>query len=161
MHDLGSASPPFNSQSRPSTRLHVGPGPFRAPTGRTGRAATPLGVLDRVTRGPLALAVGVGVFALAAAAGGRAGVAIAGGYVALFGGYCLLNFWACREAHCALTGPGFTAVGVLGCVAAAWPGGALDWYREGVVADAFLAVIAVGFAYERTIATRTGQRPPC
>jgi hypothetical protein len=89
------------------------------------------------------------------------GVAVAGGYVAFFGGYCLLNFWACREAHCALTGPGFTAAGFLGMIGAAWPGNALSWYTVRVEAIAFLAVLAGGFVFERALAASAGQRPSC
>ncbi|MGH7667451.1 MAG: hypothetical protein ACREN1_09125 [Candidatus Dormibacteria bacterium] len=83
---------------------------------------------------------------------------MAGGYVAFFGFYCPLNFWACPEAHCAVTGPGFGVVGLLGLVAAGWPGGALSWYRVGPEGVAFLAVLAAGFAFERAVVSRGGQR---
>ncbi len=141
--------------------LRCGPGLFRAPVGRTGRVGAVLSVVDRATRGPVAVAVALGVFGLAGGLGGRVGVAVAGGYALFFGGYCLLNLWACREAHCALTGPGFTAVGVLGIVAAAWPGEGLSWYGVNVESIAFLVVLAVGFAFERALVARTGQPTSC
>jgi hypothetical protein len=101
------------------------------------------------------------MFVLANAIGGRAGLAVASGYVALIAGYCLLNFWACREAHCALTGPGFAAAGLLGLVAVAWPGAGLSWYRSNVVLVVFLVVMAAGYTFERAIATRSDHPSSC
>jgi hypothetical protein len=103
----------------------------------------------------------LGVFFLAGALGGRVGVAVAGGYLVFFSAYCLLNFWVCREAHCALTGPGFGVIGLLGVVAALWPGSGMSWYRVNVEAFAFLAVLAVGFAFERGVAGSSSRRACC
>jgi hypothetical protein len=109
----------------------------------------------------LAWIIGFGVFALASSLGGRAGVAVAGGYSAFVGGYCLLNFRACREAHCAVTGPGFAAAGLLGLTAAAWPGPVLSWYSVRLEAIAFLAILVGGCIFERTLAGHVGQRSSC
>jgi hypothetical protein len=117
--------------------------------------------VDPLTRGPVAVAVGLGVFFLAGALGGRVGAAIAGAYLVFFSAYCLLNFWDCREAHCALTGPGFGAIGLLGLVGALLPGRALSWYGVKVEGLAFLAVLTVGFAFERAVAARSGRQPSC
>jgi hypothetical protein len=141
--------------------LQVGPGLRRPPSGRTGRLGAVLTTVDPFTRGPVAVAIGFGVFFPAGALGGRIGVAIAGGYLVFFSAYCLLNFWVCREAHCALTGPGFGAIGLLGLVGALWPGRSLSWYGVNVEGLAFLAVLTVGFAFERAVAARTGRRPSC
>jgi hypothetical protein len=103
----------------------------------------------------------LGVFLLAGGLGGRIGVAIAGGYLVLLSGYCVLNFWVCREAHCVLTGPGFGAFGLLGLIAAAWPGSGLSWYRVNVEGLAFLAVLAVGFGFERVVASSSNRRSGC
>jgi hypothetical protein len=97
------------------------------------------------------------VLVSANALSGRSGVALASAYVLLVGAYCLLNFWACREAHCALTGPGFTLVGLLGVAAAIWPT-RLPWYRVGVETVVYLAILAAGFAFERAVAARGTER---
>lgn len=102
------------------------------------------------------------VFVLAVVViGGRPGLAVASGYVVLIAGYCLLNFWACREAHCALTGPGFAATGLLGLVAVVFPGMGLSWYRADIVLVVFLAVMAAGYAFERAVAPRSDRRGSC
>jgi hypothetical protein len=72
-----------------------------------------------------------------------AGLALIAGYLSVHGTYCLANFFRCREAHCIVTGVGWS---VLALVAV---GGVLaerDIRRA--VWDAFLAVTIVGFAFE-------------
>jgi hypothetical protein len=106
------------------------------------------------------VAVAVASFAVAAAVGGRAGLAVASGYVAVIGTYCLLNFLGCRETHCAVTGPGFLLASVLGFCAVRVPGSALSWYRTGTEAAVYLVILAAGYALERAVAARTGRRMP-
>ena len=89
-------------------------------------------VVEPAARGVAGVVVTVAFFAAAAAVGGRGGVAIAGAWVAVAGSYCLANFWHCRETHCAVTGPGWTLVAVLGFAAALAPGAGLSWYRVNV-----------------------------
>jgi hypothetical protein len=42
----------------------------------------------------------------------RADLATVGLAVLLAGSWCALNFWRCRQAHCALTGAGWLALAV-------------------------------------------------
>jgi hypothetical protein len=97
-------------------------------------------------------------FAAGAAVGGRAGLAIASGWMLVAGTYCLANFRHCREAHCAVTGPGWTLAAALGFTAAAAPGAAMSWYRLGTQLAVFLAVLAAGHCLERLVAARAGRR---
>ena len=127
------------------------PGPA-AVAERYRRAAEPW------VRGMRGVAVAVALFAAAAVVGGRGGAAIAGAWMLAAGLYCLSNFRHCREAHCAVTGPGWTLAGMLGLVAAVTPGGSLAWYRVSVQAAVFLVVLTAGYALEYLVAARTGQR---
>src|SRR5260370_7354538 len=87
-----------------------------------------LRLVHPVVRGCRGIAIGVAVFAAAGALGGRGGLALASGYLAFLGSYCLLNFRQCRETHCAITGPGWTLAALLGLAAVAAPGPALSRY---------------------------------
>ncbi|MGH3286704.1 MAG: hypothetical protein ACRDPD_18835 [Streptosporangiaceae bacterium] len=109
-------------------------------------------------RGPAGVMIAVASFAAGALVGGRGGLAIASVYVTVIGAYCLLNFLQCREAHCAVTGPGFLLASVFGFCAVLVPGTALSWYRTGTEAAVYLVVLAAGYALERAVAARTGHR---
>ena len=111
-----------------------------------------------VLRGPAGVLVAVVSFAVAGAVGGRAGLAVASGYVTVIGAYCLLNFLHCRETHCGVTGPGFLLTAAGGFAAALAPGPALAWYRTRTEAAVFLVILAMGYALEWTVAARTGRR---
>ncbi|HET9972836.1 MAG TPA: hypothetical protein VFQ68_31695 [Streptosporangiaceae bacterium] len=111
-----------------------------------------------VLRGPAGIAVAVASFAAGSAAGGRAGLAVASGYVTVAGLYCLLNFLQCRETHCSVTGPGFLLAAAAGFAAVLLPGTVLSWYRTGTEAAAYLVILAAGYALERAVAARTGRR---
>ena len=102
--------------------------------------------------------VAVAFFAVAAAVGGRGGVAIASAWVAVAGSYCLANFWHCRETHCAVTGPGWALAAVLGFAAALAPGAGLSWYRVSVETLVFVVILAAGYGLEYVVAARTGHR---
>ena len=96
---------------------------------------------------------------MAGEVGGRAGLAVASGYMAVIGTYCLLNFLHCRETHCGVTGPGFLLAAAVGFAAALVPGSALSWYRTSTEAAVFLVILAVGYALEWAVAC-TGRRVP-
>lgn len=121
-------------------------------------AGSYLRVTGPVLRGPAGVLVAVASFAAGAAAGGRAGLAIASTYVITIGLYCLLNFLRCRETHCAVTGPGFLLTAALGFTAALLPGPALSWYRTGTEAFVYLVILATGYGLEQAVATRTRRR---
>jgi len=125
------------------------------------------GVIERyrrgaepAVRGVTGVVVTVAFFAVAAAVGGRGGVAIASAWVAVAGTYCLANFWHCRETHCAVTGPGWTLAAALGFAAALAPGAGLSWYRVNVETLVFVVILAAGYGLECLVAARTGRRVP-
>jgi hypothetical protein len=78
--------------------------------------------------------------------------------VAVAGAYCLANFRHCREAHCAVTGPGWALAAVLGFAAALAPGADLSWYRVNVETMVFVVILAAGYGLEYVVAARTGRR---
>src|SRR5260370_32844630 len=117
-----------------------------------------LRLVRRVVRGCRGIAIAVAVFSAAGALGGRGGLALASGYLAFLGSYCLLNFRQCRETHCAITGPGWTLAALLGLATVAAPGSALSWYGvtgEGVAA---ITICTLGYARERR-GQPTARRP--
>ncbi len=111
--------------------------------------------VEPAVRGIAGVLVTVAFFAAAAAVGGRAGVAIASGWVVVAGTYCMANFWHCRETHCAVTGPGWTLAAVLGFAAAL---AGLSWYRVNVETIVFVVILAAGYGLEYLVAARTGRR---
>jgi hypothetical protein len=100
----------------------------------------------------------VGFFAAGGALGGRAGLALASAWVMALAAYCLVNFWHCREAHCVVTGPGWSVAGLLGFAAVLTPGAGLAWYRPEILSEMFLVVFGLGYALECTVRMRTGDR---
>jgi hypothetical protein len=108
-------------------------------------------------RGCWGIVAAVAVFSAAGTAGGRGGLALASGYLAFVGSYCLLNFRPCRETHCAITGPGWTMAALLGFAATLTPGSALSWYQVSGQILAAVAVCILGYALEWAVAARTGR----
>jgi hypothetical protein len=114
--------------------------------------------VEPAVRGVAGVVVTLAFFAAAAVVGGRGGLAIASTWVAIAGTYCLANFWHCREAHCAVTGPGWILAAVLGFAAALAPGAGLSWYRVNVETMVFVVILAAGYGLEYVVAARTGRR---
>lgn len=65
------------------------------------------------------------------------------------GGYCMLNFWRCREAHCIISGTGWAALGLFEAAEIVL-GHSLIHRNEGAVFVAILIVAVVFEAYWRT-----------
>ena len=70
------------------------------------------------------------------------GVYALAGFVA--GGWCSLNFWRCRHAHCLVTGPGWLAFGLFALVEAALGRSLIGRYEEPV----FLGILGMGMVLE-------------
>src|SRR5260370_31281724 len=117
-----------------------------------------LRLVRRVVRGCRGIAIAVAVFSAAGAVGGRGGLAVASGYLAFLGSYCLLNFRQCRETHCAITGPGWTLAALLGLATVAAPGSALSWY--GVTGESIAAITICTFGYGLEWRGAPPPRPP-
>jgi hypothetical protein len=111
-----------------------------------------------VVRGCCGMVAAVAVFAAAGAIGGRGGLALASGYLAFLGSYCLLNFRQCRETHCVITGPGWTLAALLGFAAAASAGSAPSWYGVTGESIAAIAICVLGYGLEWQVAARNGRR---
>jgi hypothetical protein len=74
--------------------------------------------------------------------------------VATFAGasWCIVNFWRCREAHCAVSGPGWAMLGAL-VVAEAVVGRSLVGGTESIL---FIAVLIVAYCFEFAWRARHG-----
>jgi hypothetical protein len=60
------------------------------------------------------------------------------------GGWCALNFWRCRHAHCALSGAGWLALGVLALAEAGLGHSLIGGYEQ----PAFLGVLVIAVIFE-------------
>jgi hypothetical protein len=60
------------------------------------------------------------------------------------GGWCLLNFWRCRHAHCLMTGPGWLAFGVFALIEAFIGRSLIGEHEEA----AFLAILCIAVLFE-------------
>ncbi len=60
------------------------------------------------------------------------------------GGWCGINFWRCRHAHCLITATGWLTLAAVAAAGAA-AGHSLIAGREGIV---FLAILAAGILFE-------------
>lgn len=107
------------------------------------------------TMGVLAVALGASLVAslLPDDIGIWIGVAV---YLAV-GLYCSVNFWRCREAHCVITGVGFTVLG-LGLLAEALGAHTVIGAYNGPIA---LGVLAVALAFEAVWRARYGTNAVC
>src|SRR5260370_40023157 len=117
-----------------------------------------LRVVHPAVRGCRGIVAAVAVFSAAGSLRGRGRAALASGYLAFLGTYCLLNFRQCRETHCAITGPGWTLAALLGLAAVAAPGPALSWYGVTGASIAAITICTLGYGLEWRVAARTGRR---
>jgi hypothetical protein len=96
----------------------------------------------------------IGLGAIASLAGGVLPVGPAmlalGAFFLVSGGWCDLNLARSREAHCLVTGIGWSTLATLAFVAA-WRGA--DWHNA--LWLAFFGVLAAGVAFEMTWAARS------
>jgi hypothetical protein len=103
--------------------------------------------VDRIRVGNLAaigvVAVVVGLLNLAPHLPPRASLAVGVAGLAA-GGWCSLNFWRCRHAHCLITGPGWLAFGVLAFGEAAVGHSLIGGYEQLV----FMAVLGTAIGFE-------------
>jgi hypothetical protein len=127
----------------------------RQPESPRTRTEQYLRLVRPVARGCWGIVAAVAVFSAAGALGGRGGLALASGYLAFLGSYCLLNFRQCRETHCAITGPGWTIAALLGFAAVLTPGSGLSWYRVTSESLAVIAICILGYGLEWAVAART------
>ena len=86
--------------------------------------------------------------------GTHVGDSVATAYVALYGLYCLQNYPGCREAHCAITGPGFSVAALAMGLRTT---GILD-HCFGVPYVIFVLAAAAGHSVEARSVRVTGSR---
>jgi hypothetical protein len=60
------------------------------------------------------------------------------------GGWCSLNFWRCRHAHCLITGPGWLSFGVFALIEAGLGHSLIDGYEQ----PTFMGILAVALIFE-------------
>jgi hypothetical protein len=82
----------------------------------------------------------------------RAGLAIDVVVTFAASGWCLINFWRCREAHCVVNGYGWAALGMLEVVELAL-GRSLIMGAEGLV---FIAILVAALVFECAWQARSG-----
>jgi hypothetical protein len=82
-----------------------------------------------------------------------AGLAAGAATTFLAGGYCLLNFWRCREAHCIISGTGWALLALFEAAELA-VGHSLIHRNEGA---AFAAILVIAVAFEVFWRTRHGN----
>ena len=105
-------------------------------------------LVDRVVVGAVpalvVLAVVVALLNVAPHLPLRAALVLVGLAALAAGGWCSLNFWRCRHAHCLVTGPGWLGFSVF-CFAEAGVGHSLI---GGYEQPAFLGILALAVAFE-------------
>jgi hypothetical protein len=103
---------------------------------------------DRIVAGAVPalgmIAIVVGLLNVAPLLPLRAGLAVEGLAALAAGGWCSLNFWRCRHAHCLVTGPGWLALSVFAFTEAGI-GRSLIAGDEQLV---FLGVLAAALCFE-------------
>jgi len=101
------------------------------------------GMAAPILRGCYSVLFAGAVFLASLLSGGPAGLWISAVYFVAFAAYCLANFARCREAHCVVTGCGWTVVGVASLV-----GALLGRPSLGEVWIAFAVVAVLGHGFE-------------
>jgi hypothetical protein len=86
----------------------------------------------------------VGLLNVAAHLSARPALVVVGLAGLAAGGWCSLNFWRCRHAHCLVTGPGWLAFGVFALV----EGGLGHSLIGGNEQPVFLSILAVAVVFE-------------
>jgi len=104
--------------------------------------------VDRIRLGNLAtagiVAVVVGLLNLSAHLPAPSALVVVGLAGLAAGGWCSLNFWRCRHAHCLITGPGWMAFGVFALAEAILGHSLIAGYEQA----AFMAILAVAVLFE-------------
>ncbi len=90
-------------------------------------------------------AAAVGTLSLASLVSNPAAeLALEGAAALAAGGWCALNFWRCRHAHCLVTGVGWLGLGLLAFVGAGLGHSVIGGYERGV----FVVVLVLGCLFE-------------
>lgn len=127
--------------------------PASLPADTAGRRVADAAVrLGDVGGGWLLVGVIVGLFVLSAFLPVRGALALDVAAFALGAGYCLLNFWRCREAHCVVTGVGWAALALFTAVELVRGASVVGGLEQLV----FLGILVVAFGFEAAWRARTG-----
>jgi hypothetical protein len=90
-------------------------------------------------------AAAIGALSLASLVSNPAAeLALEGAAVLAAGGWCALNFWRCRHAHCLVTGVGWLGLSLLAFVEARLGHSVIGGYERG----AFVVVLVIGCVFE-------------
>lgn len=125
------------------------------PPARTGwqrRADSYRNLAGPVFRLPMGVLVALGVALGASRLPVGAGMVLDAAFFLAIGLYCTANFWRCREAHCLVTGAGWTLIGV---TAVAGTVGDHGWHEP--LWMSFLVIWVAGFVFEIVVRLKTGS----
>jgi hypothetical protein len=86
----------------------------------------------------------VGLLNLAAHLSVRPALVVVGPAGLAAGGWCSLNFWPCRHAHCVITGPGWLAFGLFALAEASLGHSLIAGYEQPV----FVGILGVAVLFE-------------
>ena len=104
--------------------------------------------IDRIRLGNAAavglVVVVIGLLNLAAHLSGQPALAVYGLVGLVGGGWCSLNFWRCRHAHCLITGPGWVTFGVFALIEASLGHSLIGGYEQVV----FLGLLGAAVLFE-------------
>lgn len=90
-------------------------------------------------------AVAIGTLNLASLVSNpAAGLALEGAAALAAGGWCALNFWRCRHAHCLVTGVGWLSLSLLAFLEAELGHSVIGGYERGL----FVLILAIGCVFE-------------
>ena len=90
-------------------------------------------------------AVAIGTLSLASLVSNPAAELVLEGSTALAaGGWCALNFWRCRHAHCLVTGVGWLGLSLLAFMEAGLGRSVIGGYERGL----FVVVLVIGCVFE-------------
>lgn len=139
-------APTATARARPAAtgRACCGWSPPDLPADSTAKARVDR-LLPRTGAGAIVYFVAVaGLLGLAGHLPSRLGLVTDGVAAVAAGGWCLLNFWRCRHAHCVVSGAGWTALAVVAFTAAAIGHSLIGGHEQ----LGFLVVLIVALGFE-------------
>lgn len=147
----------MSSHDDDSPRSQAGPWwshPPSLPATSRGRRGADKALRSVDSSGRLGLLALVLAFVLAFVLPDGIGIWFAGVLYLAVGLYCSVNFWRCREAHCVITGGGFTVLGLAVLAAAVGMPTVIAAYASPIV----LGILVLAVAFETTWRARYGTK---
>jgi hypothetical protein len=150
--DRATTSGPADPQPRQSRYIPLVCAPPRLPTNTLGKQLADRALPTGAGRWIFFAAVAVGI-SVAPHLPTQAGLVLDAMATFAASGWCLINFWRCREAHCVVSGYGWAALGLLEIVELAL-GRSVIRGDEGQV---FVAILVVALVFECVWQSNSGS----